>query len=109
MLWRVEVLAGGLLPITSTLNRVIAGGDASVLDLDVWWRMGKLALGVWPSALVPLELAAHLQLEPPRVFHVEKIIEVHHHIGHPRAHHSGVVGGAVPCGGCGGRGIQLAG
>lgn len=71
--------------------------------------MSKLALRVRPRALVPLELAAHLQLEPARILDVEEVVDVHHcHVGHPRAHH-GAVGGAVRGGGGCGRGIQLAG
>lgn len=64
--------------------------------------MGELALGVWPRALVPLELAAYLQLQPAGVFDVEEVIDVDHcHVGHPRAHHGAVGGSAVPCGGGG--------
>lgn len=109
MLRRVKVLAGRLLTVTSTLDRVVASGDASVLDLDVGRRVSELALRVRPRALVPLELAAHLQLEPARILDVEEVVDVHHcHVGHPRAHH-GAVGGAVRGGGGCGRGIQLAG
>lgn len=53
------------------LDTVVAGGDPSVLHLDVSWRMGELALRVGPGALVALELPTDLQLQPPRVLAVQ--------------------------------------
>lgn len=53
------------------LDTVVAGGDPSVLHLDVSWWMGELALRVGPGALVALELPANLQLQPPRVLAVQ--------------------------------------
>ncbi|GFT05790.1 hypothetical protein TNCV_3925811 [Trichonephila clavipes] len=49
------------------LDGVVACDDASVLHLYVGWGVRELAFGVRSGALVPLELSAHLQLEPPRV------------------------------------------
>lgn len=40
--------------------------------------MGELAFGVGPRALIPLEFAAHFELEPTRVFAIEEVIHVHH-------------------------------
>lgn len=71
MLWRVEVFARWLFPITSALDTVVAGGDPSVLHLDVGRRMSELALRVGPGALVALKLSANLELEPPRVLAIE--------------------------------------
>lgn len=84
------------------LDGVVAGGDSTVLNLNVGRRVSELALSVWPRALVTLELPADLQLQPAGVLHVEEVVDVDDwHTGHPRAHH-----GAV--GGVGGR-IQRAG
>lgn len=102
----VEIFAGRLLSITSTLNRIVASSDPPILDFYVDGRVGKFALGVWTRTFVPLELAAHFQLEPSRVFDVEYVVEVEHlHVLHARIDH-GVVGGG---GGGGGRGIQNGG
>jgi len=46
------------------LDAVVAGGDSPILHLHVGWGVSELALGVRPRAFVPLELPAHLQLEP---------------------------------------------
>ena len=48
--------------------------------------MGKLALRVGARALLTLELAADLQLEPARVLLVEKGADVEHGDGAGRAH-----------------------
>lgn len=53
------------------LDTVVAGGDPSVLHLDVSRRMSELALRVGPGALVALELPTDLQLQPPRVLAVQ--------------------------------------
>jgi len=78
VLRRVEVLAGRLLPVTPALNTVIAGGHPAVLHLHVGRRVGELALAVRAGALLPLELPAHLQLEPPGVLLVEQRGDVEH-------------------------------
>lgn len=57
--------------MVSYLDTVVASGDPSVLDLDVGWWMGELALRVGPGALVALELPANLELEPPGVLAVQ--------------------------------------
>lgn len=46
------------------LDTVVAGGDPSVLHLDGRRWMRELALGIRPRTLIPLELAAHFQLQP---------------------------------------------
>lgn len=46
------------------LDAVVAGGDSSILHLDVGRGMRELALGVGPRALIPLEFTAHFELEP---------------------------------------------
>lgn len=78
VLWRVEILARRLLSVTPALDAVVAGGDAAVLHLDVGGRVRELALGVGPRALVALELAAHLELQPARVLAVEQVVHVDH-------------------------------
>jgi len=60
----MEVLAWRLLPVTPTLDAVVAGGDSTILHLHVGRGVSKLTLGVGTRAFVPLELPAHLQLEP---------------------------------------------
>lgn len=45
--------------------------------------MSELAFGVRSRALIPLELPAHFELQPARVFAVEEAIHVHHG-GHRR-------------------------
>ncbi len=63
------------------LDTVVTGDDASILHLDVGWRVGEFAFRVGAGALGALELAADLQLEPARVFgidHVIEIVDVHH-------------------------------
>ena len=64
------------------LDAVVAGDDAPVLHLDVGGRVRELALAVRARALAALELAAHLQLEPARIFHVQHVVQVHVHNGH---------------------------
>lgn len=64
MLRGVKVFAWWFFTITPALNAVVAGGDSSVLHLDVSRRMRELAFGVRASTLVPLELAAHFELQP---------------------------------------------
>lgn len=92
------------------LDGVVASGDPAVLHLHVGRRVCELALRVWSRALVPLELAAHFQLEPARVLDVQKVVDVDHsHVRYPRADHGVVGGSAVRGGGGGGRGIQWAG
>lgn len=78
MLRRMEILAGWFLAVTPTLNTVIAGRHSSVLDLDVGGRMGELAVGVGASALLPLILPAHLELEPAGVLLVQEGRHVEH-------------------------------
>lgn len=71
MLWRVEVFTRWFFTITTTLNTVVTRGDASILYFNVGRRMGKLALGVRAGALVPLVLAAYLQLQPAGILSVQ--------------------------------------
>ncbi|CAG9567059.1 unnamed protein product [Danaus chrysippus] len=40
--------------------------------------MCELALGVRSRALIPLELSAYFELQPTRVFTVQKAVHVHH-------------------------------
>lgn len=58
------------------LDRVVACGHASVLYFDIGGRMCEFTLGVRPGALVALELAAHLQLQPARVLAVQQVVDV---------------------------------
>ena len=51
--------------ILSYLNTVVTRRDPAVLDLDVVRGVRELAVPVRPGALLPLELAAHLELQPP--------------------------------------------
>lgn len=74
MLWGVEILARGLLSIASSLDRVVASRDATILYLDVGWRMGELALRVGPRALVALKLPANLELKPAGILHVHQVV-----------------------------------
>lgn len=76
MLRRMKILAGWLFSITSTLDAIVAGRHTAILHLDIGRRMSKLALVVGPGALVPLELAAHLQLQPSRVLLIDEITHV---------------------------------
>lgn len=39
--------------------------------------MGEFAFGVRAGALIPLELAANLQLQPARVLAVQEVIHIH--------------------------------
>lgn len=55
---------------TTYLDTVVAGGDPSILHLDGSWGMRELAFGVRSRALIPLEFAAHFELQPTRVFAV---------------------------------------
>lgn len=59
------------------LDAVVAGCDASVLHLDVGRRMCEFAFGIRAGALIPLELAANLQLQPARVFAIQEVIHIH--------------------------------
>ena len=65
-------------PAAAYLNTVIAGGDPPILHLHIERRVGELALGVGTRALLALELAADLQLQPPRVLLVEQRAHVEH-------------------------------
>jgi len=65
MLWRVEILAGRLLPVTPALNTVVARSDPPILDLHIGGRVSKFALGIRARAFLTLELAADFELEPP--------------------------------------------
>lgn len=56
------------------LDAVVAGDNTTILDLDVGWRMGKFALAVRARAFAALEFTAHLQLEPPGIFHIEHVV-----------------------------------
>lgn len=106
----MEVLARRLLTVAASLDRVITCSNSSILNFDVRRWMCELAFSIWSGAFIALELSTHLELEPTRVLHIEEIIDVDHcHIGHPRAHHSGTVGGAVRSSCCRGRRIQWAG
>ena len=53
------------------LNTVVARRDPAVLDLDVVRGVRELAVPVRPGALLPLELAAHLELQPPAFVRME--------------------------------------
>lgn len=78
MLRRMEILARRLFPVTPTLDAVVAGGDTSVLHLDVGWWMCELALCIRSGAFVPLELPADLQLQPTGILPVQQIVHVNH-------------------------------
>lgn len=81
---------------TTYLNAVVAGGDASILHLDVGGRVSELALGVRARALVALELAAHLELQPARVLAVQQGVHVDHcHAGTGRGEGQGRGGGGI--------------
>ena len=56
------------------LDTVVTGDDASILDFDVGRRMCELALAVRAGAFAALEFAAHLQLQPPGIFHIEHVV-----------------------------------
>ncbi len=58
--------------VPSYLNTVVARGDASVLNLDVFRRVGELALVVGAGTFVSLELATDLELQPARVLLVQQ-------------------------------------
>lgn len=79
-IWSAKLSGSGEFCL-SYLNTVVAGGDAPVLDLDVGRRMGELAVGVRAAALLPLVLAAHLELEPAGVLLVEEGRHVEHRHG----------------------------
>lgn len=78
MLGWVEIFASWLLTVTSPLNTVIAGCNSPVLNFNIWWRMSKLALSIRASALLPLVLPTHLQLQPPAVLLVQEGAHVEH-------------------------------
>ena len=82
--------------VSSYLNTVIAGCYSSVLNLNIGWGMGKLALSVASSALLSLELPTHLKLEPPGVLLVEQRGHVDH--GHGLRVDVGGVGHGGHCG-----------
>jgi len=67
MLWRMQVLARRISPLTLSLDGVEAAHDASVLDLDVGWRVGEAALVIRSCALVTRELTAYIECQPARV------------------------------------------
>jgi len=67
VLRRVQVFTRRVLALALPLDGVKAGGDASVLDLDLRRRMGELALVLRATAFVPLELATNFQSQPARV------------------------------------------
>ena len=54
----------------TNLDGVEAARDASVLNFDVWWWVGELALSVGTRALVARKLPTHFQRQPARVLHV---------------------------------------
>jgi len=85
----VEILARWLLTVASPLNTIVAGGDPPVLHLHVGGRVGELALAIRSRALLSLELAANLQLQPARVLLVEQRRHVEHG-QHLRVHVGGV-------------------
>lgn len=45
------------------LDRVIAGGDSALLDVDVRWRMSEFAFLSASGTLAALELATDLDLK----------------------------------------------
>lgn len=59
------------------LDAVVTGCDTSVLHLHVGRRMCEFAFGVRAGALIPLEFAAYLQLQPARVLAVQEVIHIH--------------------------------
>ena len=61
------------------LYRIEAARHATILYLDVRWRVGEFALHLRPGAFVPGEFAAHFKGEPARVFHLHG---VHHGVDH---------------------------
>jgi len=74
----VEILARRLLPITPPLNTVIASSYPPVLNFNVGWWVCKFALRIRASALLALELPAHLELQPARVLLVQEGAHVKH-------------------------------
>ena len=54
----------------SYLQRVVACDHFSIHNLDVRWRMSKLAFGLAPVALVSLMFPAHFERKPARVLEV---------------------------------------
>jgi hypothetical protein len=66
----------------SYLDTVVTGDDASILHLDVGWRMSEFAFGIGSGALGALKFAADLQLEPARIFGIDHVIEIDVHHGH---------------------------
>ena len=76
-----EIERIGGISVLSYLNTVVAGRHSPILHLDVGGRVGELAVGVWAGALLPLILAAHLELEPAGVLLVEEGRHVEHRHG----------------------------
>jgi len=96
VLRRVEILARRLLTVAPALNTIVAGGHPPVLHLNVGRWVSKLALRVRSRALLPLELPAHLQLQPARVLLVQQRRHVEHG-QHLRVHVGGVGHRRVCC------------
>jgi len=78
VLRRMEILARRLLTVAPTLNTIVAGGHPAVLHLYVGRWVSKLALAIRSCALLTLELAANLQLQPARVLLVQQGGHVEH-------------------------------
>lgn len=60
------------------LDTVVAGRHTTALDLHIGWWMCEFAFGVGSGAFVALELPAYFQLQPTRIFPIQKVIHVHH-------------------------------
>lgn len=58
------------------LDTVVAGRNTSILYLHGGRRMCEFAFGVRARALIPLEFAAHLELQPARVLAVQEVIHI---------------------------------
>lgn len=71
MLRRMQIFAFGIFSRTSTFDTVVASRHPSVLNFDVRRRVGEFALQIGARTLAPLEFAANLQLQPPRIFDVQ--------------------------------------
>lgn len=69
MLRGVQVLAGGVGALTTTLDRVEAADDPTSLYLNIRRWMSVTALILRPGTLVPGKLTAHLQGQPPGIFY----------------------------------------
>lgn len=64
--------------LSTHLNAVITSCHSSILNFDICRWMCELALGVGARALVSLEFAAYLELQPSWVFAVQQIAHVYH-------------------------------